>query len=159
MKTIAQARSWFRRRGMYDVLIERLHECGHTFERCFSEDPRGLINSGITWAQTPEGSDFWRHLYDEYTSWYDGRDITPQNSFKPKFNLKEKVIVKKELSSDIVGITEEMLELCGKTVTIVNVDTFGYMPEYKTQDGCLYYIKEDKEINSWTNKMFENKKL
>lgn len=154
MKSISSCILWFRSRGIYDTFKRYAENNGKTFEDLYRRNPSGMVDAAFTWSQTPEGRSFWSNINEEFADWYydeNTKVLQPKSSF----NLKENVTINSQLSSCIVEIDEEMLSLCGKKATIIDIDYFGYCPESTDQDGCFYYINKDNSIHSWTNNMFK----
>lgn len=157
MMTIRQARNWFKNKGIYDRFCELLRERRlSSFEAAFEEYRGCIIINSFSWSTTREGSDYWGALHSEFADAYNaGVKVEPKDVI-PLFKTKQKVKVKKKLSSDVVDINDDMRNFCGKKVTIDFIDTEGYDNTNENQDGLLYFIKEDFNINVWTSEMFEN---
>lgn len=70
-----------------------------------------------------------------------------------KYKVGGKVKIRPDLKVgeryDGVPIREEMIELAGKTLTILNVNDFG-------EDDISYYLNEDEDCYHWTDSMFED---
>lgn len=154
MKSLTQCKIWFVERGIYDTFKRYASNNGKTFEALYERNASDMIDAAFTWSNTPEGRIFWSNINEEFIDWFfsDNKKI-----LKPKslFSIKDKVEINEKILNNIVEIDEEMLKLCGKKATIIDIDYFCYCSENKEQDGCFYYIKEDNGIHSWTNSMFK----
>lgn len=153
MKTILQAKQWLIRKGVYESLCSQFNMNGYnSFNELYRNSGEQLINDGLSWARTNEGSEFWRNIHEEFVSFWNSN--AQLKSYKPLFKEKDSIRIKKTIEGNIVDVNEEMTELCGKKATIIKIYEDSYIPEEKTQDGAFYYIKEDKEVNTWTCEMF-----
>ena len=154
MKTILQVKQWLIKRGVYDSLCSQFDMNGYSsFSELYREAGEQLINMGLSWNRTNEGSAFWGSIHKEFVSFWNSE--TRDKSFKPLFKEKDSVMIKRTIKGNIVDVNEEMTELCGKNATIIKIYDNSYIPEATAQDGAFYYIKEDKEVNTWTCEMFK----
>lgn len=153
--TLKQVISYLKYKHIISRVVEEINkQHGLTLEQAYERSGVQLLNHNITWARTVEGHAFWENMHNALVRFceHPERFNTPE---KILFQTKEVVKVKDKLSSEVVDISEDMLEFCGEIVRISFIDINGYIPENKKQDGCFYYIKEDNEINVFTSEMFE----
>lgn len=152
MKTLSQTRAWFIRKGIYDKFCGQIGMHDYTsFEDVFRNGAQ-MINAGLTWSRTNEGPEFWRESHEEFVKFWNSKEKV--KTYKPLFEVKDSLRIKKNLENEIIDINDDMLELCGKKATIIGIEDNVYEPKNTTQDAAYYYIKEDKGINAWTCEMF-----
>lgn len=154
MRTLAQCKDYFRKKGIFDKVCQRIRvRRGISFDEAYVRYHYDMLNSGITWSDTPEGHNFWEREHDAFCDFWDHGNNIPNHELK--FKEGQTVIIEKKLESEIVEITDEMNNLAGKKVTIAFIDGLGYEQTNKKQDGAYYYIKEDNMLNSWTSELLK----
>ena len=153
--TLKQVISYLKYKHIISRVVEEINKQHDlTLEQAYERSGAQLLNQNITWTYTAEGHTFWENMHNEFVRFCEHPEISNALE-KILFQTKEVVKVKDKLSSEVVDISEDMLEFCGEIVRISFIDIYGYIPKNKKQDGCFYYIKEDNEINAFTSEMFE----